>query len=213
VLANKFLLEYQQIKRLVPTLFGLGVGVGILATALLAWFFTTRFSPGVKRPFAQWALIILLLMGVITTPTVALGGGYRTYDCNIDVLQAYQVQGNHLAHLIPPGSSVYWRGRLSVAPLLYVPGIKIYPAQINGDYSLHIGGDPDVLEKYGFWNDELAQSWAKKADFVLIARHYYNGWLKDYVNAGEFDELEPTPAAAHCNADAQIRIFRRKPPG
>jgi hypothetical protein len=213
LLANKFLLEYQQIRRLVPTLFGLGVGLGVLVAGLLAWYFTTRSGSGPKRPFAQWALIIFLLVGAVSAPTLAMGGGYRTYDCDKDVLQAYQLAGDHLAQLIPPGSSVYWRGRLSVAPLLYVPQIKIYPAQINGDYSLHIGGDPNTLEKYGFWNEALARRWAAQADFILIARHYYSGWLKDYVNAGGFDELEPTPTAAHCSADAQIRIFRRKPGG
>ena len=137
-------------------------------------------------------------------------GGYQTYYCGGNVIRSQEIIGEHLASVIPTGSRVYWRGRLSAVPLLYISDVRIFPAQINGDYTIYQGGDFERLEKFGFWNEDLAQQWANEADFILIARHYYDGWLKDFVNAGQFDELEFTPQTAHCEADAQIRIFRRK---
>ncbi len=210
VLANKFHLDFQLLRRLIPAAFGLGTGIAVLVAAVVLWAVINRQSYDSKRSVGYWAVLVFFLAGVVLVPTIVLGGGYRTYDCAGDVIQSYDVIGEHLAKRIPPGSSVYWRGRLSAAPLLYLPEIEIYPPQLNGDYTYHLGGDPDSLARYGFWNEERARQWADEADFILIARHYYGGWLKDLVNAGEFDELERTPVTAHCTEEAQIRIFRRK---
>jgi hypothetical protein len=210
VLENKFHLGYQVIRRLTPAAFGFAAGMAMLIAAVALWAIFVRRNDYVKPSPGYLAVLIFFLAGAVFTPSIVLGGGYHTYDCDADVIGSYQVIGHHLAEKIPPGSRVYWRGRLSAAPLVYMPGIEIYPAQLNGDYTYHIGGDPDALARYGFWNEELARRWADEADFILIARHYYAGWLKELVNAGGFDELERTPVAAHCTEEAQIRIFRRK---
>jgi hypothetical protein len=210
VLENQFHLGYQVLRRWIPAGFGLGIGIAVLVAALALWYIFTRRPNGPKYSIGYWSVLIFFVAGAVLTPTVVLGGGYRTYDCQGNVIQSYEVAGEHLANLIPRGSSVYWRGRLSAAPLLYVPRIEIYPPQLNGDYTYHVGGDPDALAKYGFWNEQLAQQWADQADVILIARHYYEGWLKDLVNAGDFNEYERTPISAPCTEDAQIRVFKRK---
>lgn len=210
VLENQFQLGYQVLRRLIPTAFGLGTGLAVLAAALLLRITFTRRSENQTPSPGYWAVVIFLLLGTVLVPTGLLGGGYQTFDCGGDVIESYEAIGAHLAHAVPPSSKVYWRGRLSAVPLLYMPGIEIYPPQLNGDYTYQLGGDPDALAKYGFWNETLAQQWADEADFILIARRYYEGWLRDLVNAGEFDELERTPVSAHCMEDAQIRIYRRK---
>lgn len=211
VVVNKFHLDQGQLVRVLSTAFGVAAGLTVLALALLAARLDTRRSGQRSRSVSYWAVVLFLAVGAVFTPSQALGGGYHTYDCGIDVISATETVGEHLAEKIPPGSLVYWRGRLSAAPLLYLPGIKIFPAQINGDYTIFFGGDPKRLVRFGFWNDELARQWAGEADFILVARHYYAGWLRELVNAGGFDELEPKPLSAHCTADAQIRIFRKKP--
>ena len=94
-------------------------------------------------------------------------------------------------------------------PLLYAPNIQIYPAQINGDYSFLIGGDPDRILRFGKWNQELAERWANEADIILIEEHFYEGWLKLLVKTGSFRELEPTLSTVSCRSDSQIRIFQR----
>lgn len=210
VLENQFHLGYQVLRRLIPAAFGLGAGIAVLALALALGYLFARRSNGPKHTAGYWSVLIFFAAGALLTPSVVLGGGYRTYDCQGDVIRSYEVAGEHLANLIRPGSSVYWRGRLSAVPLLYVPGISIFPPQLNGDYTYHVGGDPAALAKYGFWNEALARQWAGQTDVILIARHYYDGWLKNLVNAGDFNEYERTPASAHCSEDAQIRVFKRK---
>ncbi|HEX6304707.1 MAG TPA: glycosyltransferase family 39 protein, partial [Anaerolineales bacterium] len=170
VLENQFHLGYQVLRRLIPAAFGLAAGLAVLAGALLVRILYARRLENQKPSLGHWSVVIFFLLGTVMLPTVLLGGGYRTFDCSGDVIRSYEQIGTHLAQKIPAGSKVYWRGRLSAAPLLYLRGIGIYPPQLNGDYTYHVGGDPDALAEYGFWNQALAQRWAGEADFILIAR-------------------------------------------
>jgi len=155
-------------------------------------------------------MVTFLLAGTMLAPTVVLGGGYRTYDCSGDVIASYEAVGKRLAEIIPPGSHVYWRGQLSAVPLLYVPGIQIYPAQINGDYSfLNAGEDLDMITRFGRWNQALASQWATEADFVLVEQRRFRDWLRDMMLSGEYEELSPIPPTVNCRDNSQIRIFKR----
>jgi hypothetical protein len=209
LLLERLPFEQRELRRLVPAVFGFAGGILLLGVV----------SPAVSRlrnrklssSLASQALVVMLAGGMFLSPTILLGGGYKTYDCSGDVIASFEAAGRHLAENIPAGSRVYWKGGLSVAPLLYMPDVKIYPPQVNGDYSYYLAGDTDLLHKYGFWNDELARQWANDADYILIQERYYEGWLKDHVNSGGFDELPPTPATLPCRADSPIHIFRRLP--
>lgn len=202
--------EQRLFRRWVPTIAGLILGVLIILSALfirliLAW----------RRKTPHWslgsgALMLVFLLGTILSPTIILGAGYSTYDCTSDMIAVNEAAGKHLAQYISEGSSVYWKGGLSAAALLYLPRIKIYPAQLNGDYSYIIGGDLEAMQKYGFWNEELARQWVSESDFVLIQERYYRGWLSQQVNDGSFTELEISPSTIPCRNDAKIHIFRRK---
>lgn len=210
IAANIFNFNLQQVIRFLPAVFGAVAGIILLLLAWVASLISHRQKGRANISFGFWAVTIFFSVGAIFTPATVFSGGYHTYACGGNVIRNQEIIGEHLASRIPPGSTVYWRGRLSAVPLLYVPDIEIFPAQINGDYTIYAGSDSERLGQFGFWNDELARQWASEADTILIARHYYSGWLKDYVNDGQFDELEPTPQSAHCESDAQIRIFRRK---
>ncbi len=97
-------------------------------------------------------------------------------------------------------------------PLLYIPGIQIYPAQINGDYSfLSAGEDLDRIARLGRWNQVLASEWATEADYVLIEQRKFRGWLRDLMLSGGYEELSPTPPTVYCRENSQIRIFKRVP--
>ena len=138
-----------------------------------------------------------------------MAGGPSTYDCTGDVIQSYETAGKALAAQLLPGARVYWAGGHSVVPLLYIPDIQIYPAQINGDYSFVLGGDVDKVLRLGKWNQEIAQRWASEADYILIQEHFYLGWLKVYVKSENFRELEPTPLTVACRTDSFIRVFQQ----
>jgi hypothetical protein len=209
LLENKYQVPPTEGQYLVATLAGLAGGIVILAAAGLLVFFNRNRPEPPNLSFGYSALLILFLVGVLLTPTPVLGRGYQTFDCGGDVISSYESVGAHLARLIPLGSKVYWKGGLSFAPLLYVPGIQIYPSQVNGDYSFYLDGDSEALEKYGFWNPDLANRWLNEADFALIEQRYYPKWFRDTVDQDRFMELEPTPDKVICRDNSQIRIFKR----
>lgn len=203
--------ELEQLaRRALPALAGLLAGLAVLALAWLLARRLARRAAGQRPSAGALALGLFLGLGFLLSPTVLLGGGYTTYDCQGDVISSYEAAGAHLADLIPPGSLVYWRGGNSAVPLLYLEGVEIFPAQLNGDYSLRKGGDPDALARYGFWSEALARQWAEQADFILIEERLFRGWLAERVEAGGFNELEPTPATALCRGSSSIHVFRRR---
>ena len=201
----------QLARRVLPALAGLLVGLVLLGAAgLAAKRLAPLRRPGARVPFASLALVSFLALGYFLSPTIVLGGGYNTYDCAGDVIRGYEAAGEHLARLIPPGSRVYWRGGNSAVPLLYLEEVEIFPAQINGDYSLRIGGDPDALARYGFWSEELARQWANEADFILIEERLFGGWLGELVEAGGHNELRETPSTVLCRGNASIHIYKKR---
>ena len=208
VLENKFQIPPNRAQYLAAAAAGLAIGfIILLATGV--WILYRRHK---KKQYSQWGyaiLVVFMLVGTLLTPTVILGGGYKTFDCGGDVISSYEAVGAHLAEVIPPGSKVYWKGGLSFAPLLYVPGVQIYPPQVNGDYSFYLDGDADQLERYGYWNPDLSNQWLNETDYALIEERYYRKWFKDTVDPSRFVEVEPTPEKVACRNNSQIRIFKR----
>jgi hypothetical protein len=127
----------------------------------------------------------------------------------MDVIHANEQAGGYLAENIPAGSTVFWNGGLSVAPLLYAPGARIYLPQINDGYAHRVGGDPDQLLKFGFWNDELSAQWMREADFVVVEGWRYTD-MKEALPASAFDEFPRSPVQTSCLNGSGLRLFRRK---
>lgn len=206
-------------RMLVSAAAGAIVGVVVIIFSFLIYVAQKRFrSSGVddqqvRRPaVAYFVLLTFLAAGIILTPTFPLGGGPYAYDCSGNALSSYQVAGEHLAHLVPPGSSVYWAGELSAVPLLYLPDRQTFSPLIEGSYSRYVGGDADTLLRFGLWNEDIAREWAEQADYLLVKERYYEGWLKELVESGQFDELAPSPPVVDCRPDARIHVFKRLTP-
>lgn len=214
LITNKFGLSAQLLRRLLPALAGLGLGLLLLfAGVVIAPLLERRkMSGGQNRQTspAYVALAAMLIFGMLLSPTILLGGGYMTYDCDSDVIQSTRVLGEYLKENIPPGSLVYWRGGLSAVPLLYVPDIRIFPPQINDGYSFYIGGDPDRLLRAGRWNRELDQRWLQEADVVLIEDRSYSQKIRDMLPS-TLIQLSLTPPGAACRKDSRIHIFVKAP--
>jgi hypothetical protein len=210
-LTSSYQLQAREQRRLLPALAGLGVGLVILLLAVVLTYWVNRRRQEIRISYGMIAQTTFFLTGLILTPSLPLSGGYRFYECSGDVIASYEAAGHHLADVIPPGSQVYWEGGLSTVPLLYLTGVKIYPPQVNGSYSFNLGQDSDGLERYGFWNQELADNWVHQADYVLIQERYFRNWLEEVVTRGRYRELQPTGLTAACQPDSRIRIFRRIP--
>ncbi|MGB7116027.1 MAG: hypothetical protein WBD56_07770 [Anaerolineales bacterium] len=210
--------DFKTSRRVVSTILGFGISLLILFLA----FVIRVIFPHLRKLFSKdnksalpvygyWALLLFLLIGSILSPVVDIMDERDAFFCNRDVIASYEAAGEHLASVIPPGAQVYWKGGNSVVPLLYVPEIKIYPPQLNGDYSYKYDGDPDQLLKYGWWSVPLADQWINEADFVLVQQRYYDEWYRKRLKSGAFEELESTNPTVYCEDNTHIRIFKRLP--
>jgi len=236
LIENRFGATIQTQIRYVPAVAGFAIGVTILLLTVAV------FSPVLRRrtPMAgsagAVALSFTLLLGFIFSPTIALGNGFQTYDCgqaenelvdpnaadgladtilensSQDVIQSYETVGRYLAATIPPGSKVYWRGVLSAVPLLYLENPKLYPSQINLDYTIYLTGNDEDLERYGLWSDSLGKRWVQEADYILVAERYFKDWLEvTLLDEAKYRELSPSSSVAPCNARSFLHIFDRIP--
>jgi hypothetical protein len=193
----------------VPSLLGLAVGLLVL---VLAWIINRRMQSN-QRAGANFGLLavgIMLIFGLMLSPTRLLGNRYQDNDCEVDVIEANETVGQYLAEVIPPGSQVYWHGTPSVVPMLYLPGVSVYLPQIDYEYTYYLGGDTQEMLKVGLWNDELAEKWKQEADFVIISEHNYNSEWEVFLASDQFDELPKTPSVAPCRHYSRLHIFRRR---
>jgi hypothetical protein len=125
------------------------------------------------------------------------------------VIAANEQVGAYLARTIPAGSLVYWNGGGSIAPLIYLPHIKIFPVQIDGLSTFLISGDSQQLLKYGYYNAQLDQQWLSEADIIIVdAGDYMN--MKNKLSPDIYNELPSAPIPTSCHAGSQLRIFQRK---
>jgi hypothetical protein len=204
-----FDLPYQSARVLAPSVLGLAVGIFVL---VLAWIIyrAQRSKRQGDGNFGLLAIGIMLIVGLMLSPTRVLGNGYQDNDCEGDVIAAHEKAGQYLAEVIPTGSQVYWQGTESVVPMLYLPGASLYLPQIDQDYTYSLGGNPQEMLRIGLWNDELAEKWKQEADFVIVAEHKYNSEWAEFLESDQFDELSRSPSVAPCRDNYHLRIFRRR---
>jgi hypothetical protein len=207
-------LSFAELRRLVPTLTGLLIGIAFLILILIVtWLLNKQRHRAGEQPyvFGYIAVIGFLLLGTVLTPTELLGGGFHTYDCTGNVLETYKAAGTRLAELVPPGSTAYWEGGLTAAPLLYAPEIRIFAPQINDGYSHYRNGDSDTLLRFGFWSNPIGKQWLDQADYALVQRRHLGGELTEYALSSGYEEIGTTPEAAACLEGSEIIIFQRNP--
>jgi hypothetical protein len=151
----------------------------------------------------------LLILGLILSPTKALGLGNDFFDCDgSNVLASYEEAGKYLRSVIPPGSQVYWDGRMD-SIFLYLPDVKIYPPQLNHSHSFFVGGDTDILLRTGLWNDVLAKQWLAETDYVLIEAGLKQDWVMEILESGPYVELKASPKTEKCRWQSAILVYKR----
>jgi hypothetical protein len=151
----------------------------------------------------------LLILGLILSPTKALGKGNDFFDCGgSNVLASYERAGEYLRSVIPPGSQVYWDGRMD-SIFLYLPDVKIYPPQLNHSHSYFVGGDADELLRAGLWNDVLAKQWLAEADYVMIEAGVKQDWVMQILDSDKYIKLKPAPKTEKCRWQSSILVYKR----
>lgn len=207
-LFNKFGWSYEILQKALPAVAGLILGVVFILICSVAYRSSSRKDKPISLGFV--VLVAFFLVGAVLSPTKMLGGGKYADVCQSDVIASHEAVGNQLAELVPEGSLVYWQNDVSPLPLLYLPGRKFFPPQLNHWYTYREGGDPDILNKNGFWNAELANRWIEEADYLLIADQYVPSFAKKQGFSEMVDELSPTGLTVACRENSIIHIFRRK---
>jgi len=207
-LANKYGIAYDTSRWLIPLLLGVLIGLLVLAIGFAIWSFLKRKRLLQFYSFGVITALVFLLVGIFFSPTVALGGGFDQWECKMNVIQTYEKTGSFLANALSPGDLVDWNAGNAVAVLLYVPGIHIFPQQLDDQWNFFHGGDSNTLARLGFWNDELATLWRDKANVIIIQQADYSTW-QSYLDPSKFIELQSPKTPLNCEPDTFLRIFKR----
>ncbi len=206
---NKFGIEYETSRLLIPTIALALCGLILLLVSFGLWAFLRR-KIKISFSFSSIAVIIFLVVGTLLSSTVVLGGGFQEWNCTGNVIQAFEQSGKYLAEVIPPQSLVYWDGENAAAVLLYVPDIRIFPQQFDGNWNFVASGDSDKLAKFGFWDKELAVQWQTQASVFLFQEHKTLDWAS-FVSNVRFSEPAAPRDALNCSPDTYLRVFIRNP--
>ena len=178
----------------------------IVAGALLLGFLHRRLEKGRT---AILAINLFLILGLILSPTRALGAGNDFFDCaGTDVFASYRRAGAELSQVIEPGSKIYWEGRLA-AIFLYMPEVQIFPPQLNHVHSYFTGGDSEVLLRHSQWNDELARRWLAEADYILVQNAEKVYLTDEMLESGQYVKVFSAPRAEKCRWQSAIQVYRR----
>lgn len=206
MLANKFGYSADELSQIIPTAAGLIAAVIFLI--LVSILFRRLKYRLTGTTWGAFTLLAFFVLGLLLSPTVVFGNPPET-DCYGDVIATTEAAGEHLASLVPSGSTVFWDGGLSPAPLLYLKDIKIFGAQLNDGYSFRRGGNSDELYRYGFWNEELSARWMDEADYLLIVDYGYRQGYDSVIDLNKFEELPITGFIATCRDYSKIHTFKR----
>lgn len=166
ILTDKFNLVYKSQRYFIGLLSGFLSGLLFLAIAWLVWkLVNAKF----QRSSFTWTLFsVLMVIGVVVSPTRSFSGDSTIIMCNSgDILTAQEKVGEELNSVIPENSLVYLDYSTPIS-LLYLPGVKVFPPQINKYFYFSQSSDDRQLEKFGYWNESLANKWLKEAEYIIL---------------------------------------------
>jgi len=215
LLENRFGHTYVESFRLVENvlaiiIFGaLGILVGLIILRL------AQQSKAIWHRWIQHASlqgpVLLLVLGALLSPSALLGGGYQSYDCDQNIIQAYEQLNSEMAGIVESGDLIFWRGGRSAVPLLYLDDVYTFPPQLNGDYTYRLGGEAEPLARAGLWGSALLDQWLHEADIILIERDLFRTWLQEAIENGPYELKGETQALIECSPRSEILIYEYAP--
>lgn len=207
LLSNKYNWSFDLLERLLPALWMLGIGLIVLGLSAVIYHVYRKKTgeSSLTWLFSVLSLILLVILSIFPIP----GGGRNQVVCGENVIASHEQVGRYLAERVEPGSLVYWENDVSPLPLLSIPGVRIFPAQLDHDFNRMEGGNTDLLHRYGYWNDELARQWSQQADYLLVADRILGALEDNGQITAEFRQIGITPKVANCRPNSSIHIFAR----
>jgi hypothetical protein len=187
ILTQTFALPNEIQRRIAPV--GAGLFIGLVLIVLI-WtlyrFFVERNWKG-KYSFVNLLLAGCLLVGTLLP--AALSGRPGEAACRMNFLTYYEEAAGQLSDLIPPGSTVYWRGSgRHLAFMLYLDHVKLFLPQIHagGGYA---AGDSQRLLQFGLYNEELDKQWRQSADILIIWPTYFTDEFRDFLEQPGYERV------------------------
>jgi hypothetical protein len=207
LLNNKFGWAYDVLERVLPAFFALAIFVLILLVITLVM----RKDRNENRSFSGiWLTgIVVLSIGIFLSPFIIPGGGKNEEVCGESMISGYEHVGKTLSELIPSESLVYWENQTSPLPLLYLNNVKIFPAQMNQSFNHLKGENGDLINRYGYWNDDLAAQWRQQADYLLIEDELLPGIEERGEIGQDFKQIAVTEPIAACRPYSAIYIYKK----
>ena len=208
VLSSRFNVPYSTQAYILPVAAGLVFGLFLLFLSFMVWILLKKIHKPIH--YLSSILYVLVFVGLILSPTFILAGQGSIGICQNDVLLRNEEIGKRLQSKINPGALVYWEGTIPT-PLLYLNEFKYFPIQLNMEFNYLIGGDPAVLERDGFWNDELAQRWIKDADYLILSPESAQKRAIEtdpqYINL--FSLVDRTESVNPCTNSTYLLIYEK----
>lgn len=207
LLSNKFNLDYFQLEYIITAGGGFFFGVTFIIITLVVWRLFL-----IKRVHATNALFLqLILFYLIFSPTKYIAGNSSINLCsNGDVIKNHEIVAKELQDVIPNDSLVYFETNESSIPLIYLTNIQFYPNLLNQKFYFRIGGDDDYLEKYGYWNENLAIKWISNADYIVLGEDEANYWEPKFNEEFivKFDKLFITDNLIPCRDRTYLHVYK-----
>lgn len=210
VLLHRFNIQLSVQQFLLPTVAGFFTAI-IVILVLFTIHKSIYLISKNKMVFHNFLLVGVLITGIISSPLPIFAGKGSIQTCNeVDVILHYEKIGTYLDSVILSDSKIYWEGFAPI-PLLYISDPNIHPALLNAPFNYFIGGDAQFLEKWGYWNDELAKKWIKEADFVLLSSQVFNErqMESDLNNNYEYKKWKYPESINPCNPNTTLYIFEK----
>lgn len=161
-IANKFKVPLDVLYRWLPVLSGILLMIVIV---VLGWLLAKRLKTVSSLPLAMVAVLIL---GFVFTPTAFLGQGHPELTCSFDALAADETIGTAVAASIPSGSTIYWFPNMAPTPLLRLDHPVLFPPQLDDMFTFVNGGEDNLVLKFGFWNQSLVEHWMAESNYVIV---------------------------------------------
>ncbi len=177
----------------------------IFISAFLIYWLIQRKNPG-KVGYIYVLTLLILGLGFIFSPTPFQSGGNDFFSCNHDIIHSYEQAGATLNATIPPGSDVFWIGRIP-ALLLYLEDVNLFLPQLNHYHNFRTGGDDGELEKFGLWNESLGRKWFAEADAIVVEEEWLDGWVKEEIEQSGLSETIRLPKIESCRKGSRIFVY------
>jgi hypothetical protein len=177
----------------------------VIVVPIFSWLLKRFFSQ--KFSFGWVVLVLTIITGFLLSPTRFIGR-WSSLKCDSNVIETYEVVGEEISGIIPPGSQLYWDVK-SPFLILYLSEPEIFPPQINSFVYFVRNvktSDSGLYYKFGLWNDELREQWIEEADYILVEGRFFETRWQNMVELGELEILAITSQVEECRGD-DSRVF------